>query len=45
MDIIGGYREDDVPDVPKKYIELYQKCWHKHSSIRPNIEYVYAQLT
>src|SRR4051794_11559226 len=42
--IKGGYREDDITDVPAAYIELYKKCWDGDNSKRPPINKVSEEL-
>src|SRR6185312_10492558 len=41
---LKGLRDPPFPETPKKYIELYSKCWDNDPNKRPLSEEVYKQL-
>src|SRR6185312_5214865 len=41
---LKGSRDPPFPETPKKYIELYSKCWDNDPNKRPLSEEVYKQL-
>jgi serine/threonine protein kinase len=42
--LIGGRREDPVPDTPNKYLKLYKSCWDHEPNKRPSIWQVFNKL-
>ena len=42
--IAGGKREQEKPDTPPDYYELYTDCWKGKPEERPTIEDVYDKL-
>ncbi|CAB5385907.1 unnamed protein product [Rhizophagus irregularis] len=42
--LIGGRREEPVPDTPIKYLKLYKSCWDPEPNARPSICQVFNKL-
>ncbi|CAG8591736.1 24834_t:CDS:2 [Gigaspora margarita] len=43
-DIIRGIREKIIPETPKEYSDLYEKCWNTNPNERPCITSVHEDL-
>ncbi|PKY44181.1 kinase-like protein, partial [Rhizophagus irregularis] len=43
-DLIGGRREEPVPDTPYEYLKLYKSCWDLEPNKRPSISQVFSKL-
>ncbi|UZO10542.1 uncharacterized protein OCT59_002123 [Rhizophagus irregularis] len=43
-DLIGGHREEPVPDTPDEYLKLYKSCWDPEPNKRPSISQVFSKL-
>ncbi|PKK71415.1 kinase-like protein [Rhizophagus irregularis] len=44
LDLIGGHREEPVPDTPDEYLKLYKSCWDPEPNKRPSISQVFSKL-
>ncbi|GET04737.1 kinase-like domain-containing protein [Rhizophagus clarus] len=44
LEISQGLRETIIPDTPKKYVEIYTKCWEGEPDNRPTINQVVGWL-
>lgn len=44
IDLIGGHREEPVPDTPNEYLKLYKSCWAPEPNKRPLISQVFSKL-
>ncbi|CAB5347244.1 unnamed protein product [Rhizophagus irregularis] len=42
--IINGYRETRIPNIPKEYFNLYESCWHSEPNARPTINQIFNKL-
>ncbi|RGB35138.1 kinase-like domain-containing protein [Rhizophagus diaphanus] len=42
--LIGGYREEPIPDTPDEYLKLYKSCWDGNPDVRPTISEVFSRL-
>ncbi|PKY30295.1 kinase-like protein, partial [Rhizophagus irregularis] len=42
--LIGGRREEPIPDTPDEYLKLYKLCWDSEPEVRPTISKVFTKL-
>ncbi|RIB24792.1 kinase-like domain-containing protein [Gigaspora rosea] len=42
--ILEGNREKPIKDTPPQYVNLYEQCWDKDPTVRPEIETIFKTL-